>query len=68
MSTRRSLGATPIDFAKHAPLDLVPGGFDAVFDGIGEHGFSGSRACVKKGGMLCAFGFSDAVRRGGTVP
>jgi NADPH:quinone reductase-like Zn-dependent oxidoreductase len=63
----RSLGATPIDFAKQAPLDVVPGGFDVVFDGIGEHGFAGSWACVKRGGMLAAFGFSDAVRHGGSV-
>lgn len=63
----RSLGATPIDLANQAPLDLVPGGFDAVFDGIGEHGFSRSWACVKRGARLCAFGFSDAVRRGGSV-
>ncbi len=61
-----ALGATPIDFAR-APLDLVPGGFDVVFDGIGEHAFSGSWACVKRGGLLSAFGFSDAVRRGGSV-
>jgi NADPH:quinone reductase-like Zn-dependent oxidoreductase len=63
----RSLGATPIDFARQAPLDVVPGGFDVVFDGIGAHAFSGSWACVKRGGMLCAFGFSDAVRQGGSV-
>jgi len=38
-----------------------------VFDGIGEHAFSDSWACVKRGGMLCVFGFADAVRRGGSV-
>ncbi len=63
----RSLGAIPIDFARQAPREVVPGGFDVVFDGIGAHGFSGSWACVKRGGMLCAFGFSDAVRHGGSV-
>ncbi|MGA2448366.1 MAG: zinc-binding dehydrogenase [Polyangiaceae bacterium] len=63
----RSLAATPIDVANHPPLDLVPSGFDAVFDGIGEHGFSGSWACVKRGGILCAFGFSDAVSTGGSI-
>jgi NADPH2:quinone reductase len=35
-----------------------------VFDGIGAHEFDDSWACVKRGGLLCAFGFSDAVRRG----
>jgi NADPH:quinone reductase-like Zn-dependent oxidoreductase len=63
----RSLGATPVAFAQQKPLDLVPGVFDAVFDGIGEHGFSRSWACVKRGGTLCAFGFSDSVRRGGSL-
>ncbi len=63
----RSLGATPIDVARQAPRNVVPGGFDVVFDGIGEHGFSNSWACVKRGGTLSAFGFSDAVRRGGSV-
>ena len=63
----RALGATAVELTKQAPLDVVPGGFDAVFDGIGEHAFSGSWACVKRGGVLCAFGFSDAVRHGGSV-
>ncbi len=62
----RALGGTPIDPAR-APLDAVPRGFDAVFDGIGEHGFASSWATVKRGGHLCAFGFSDAVRRGGSA-
>jgi NADPH:quinone reductase-like Zn-dependent oxidoreductase len=63
----RSLGAIPIDVTKQAPFEVVPGGFDVVFDGIGEHAFAGSWACVKPGGMLCGFGFSDSVRRGGSV-
>jgi NADPH:quinone reductase-like Zn-dependent oxidoreductase len=60
----RSCGATPIDVALKTPHDIVPGGFDVVFDGIGERAFADSWACVKPGGMLCAFGFSDAIRRG----
>lgn len=63
----RSLGATPVDFARQAPRNVVPGGFDVVFDGIGERGFAGSWAGVRRGGMLCAFGFSDAIRRGGSI-
>jgi NADPH:quinone reductase-like Zn-dependent oxidoreductase len=62
-----SLGATPIDMNAQSPRDFVPGGFDAVFDGIGAHGFSRSLASVKPGGIVCAFGFSDAVRRGGSM-
>jgi NADPH:quinone reductase-like Zn-dependent oxidoreductase len=61
------LGATPIDIVAQTPRDVVPGGFDAVFDGIGAHGFSTSWASVKPGGILCAFGFSDAIRRGGST-
>lgn len=63
----RSLGAIPIDVTTQAPLAVVPDGFDVVFDGIGEHGFAGAWACVRPGGRLCAFGFSDAVQRGGSV-
>ncbi len=61
----RSLGATPVDFLEQAPLATV-GRFDAVFDGIGIDGFSGSWARVRSGGTLAAFGFSDSVRRGGS--
>lgn len=59
----RSLGATPIDYRTEDPLVAVPEGFDAVFDGIGERGFVSSWAAVKRGGILCAFGLSSAVRR-----
>lgn len=58
----RSLGATPIDATQHARL-LVPEGFDAVFDGIGMRGFADAWACVNQGGILAAFGFSEAVNR-----
>jgi NADPH:quinone reductase-like Zn-dependent oxidoreductase len=47
--------------------DSVSSGNDAVFDGIGANGFAGSWADVKRGGVLCAFGFSDSVRRGGSL-
>ena len=59
-----ALGAIPIDSKQTVPSALVTGGFDVVFDGIGAHEFDDSWACVKRGGLLCAFGFSDAVRRG----
>ncbi|MEO7736182.1 MAG: medium chain dehydrogenase/reductase family protein [Kofleriaceae bacterium] len=57
----RSLGATPIDAATQDAHLLVPAGFDAVFDGIGARGFADAWACVSKGGVLAAFGFSAAV-------
>jgi NADPH:quinone reductase-like Zn-dependent oxidoreductase len=63
----RTLGATPIDNRHHDPRAVVAGGFDAVFDGIGAHGFSDSWTCVRTGGTLAAFGFSDAVQHGGSL-
>ena len=33
-----------------------PGGFDVVFDGIGEDDYRRSFAALKCGGLLCAFG------------
>ncbi len=60
----RSLGATPLDLKTGDARVSVPEGFDVIFDGIGEQGFVRSWASLKKGGMLCAFGFTSAVRRG----
>jgi NADPH:quinone reductase len=34
----RELGATPIDYQREDFTRLLPGGFDVVFDGIGEEG------------------------------
>jgi NADPH:quinone reductase-like Zn-dependent oxidoreductase len=31
---------------------ILPGGFDVVFDGIGEEGYSRSFAALKRGGLL----------------
>jgi len=58
----RSLGATPVDY-RTVDLDaLVPDGFDAVFDAIGERGFARSWRATKQGGTLAAYGFSLAVQ------
>lgn len=63
----RSLGATPVD----SNLDCVDGlatpGFDAVFDGVGERGFQSSWACVRRGGVLVGFGFSQPMLSGASV-
>lgn len=57
----RSLGATWVDAT--ADLGSVrPDGFDVVFDGIGEGGFSRAWAAVGRSGHLSAYGFSAAVQ------
>jgi NADPH2:quinone reductase len=58
----RELGGTPIDYQREDFTRVVPGGFDAVFDGIGEDGYRRSFAALKPGGVLCAFGYSAAVQ------
>lgn len=63
----RSLGATPIDYRNEDVHAIMPEGFDVVFDGIGEQAFAPSWRLVRKGGMLCSFGFSSAVRRGASM-
>jgi len=62
----RELGAAPIDYQHEDFTKVVPGGFDVVFDGIGEDGYRRSLAALKRGGLLCAFGYSAGVqgRRG----
>jgi NADPH2:quinone reductase len=58
----RALGATPIDYEREDFADAVPGGFDVVFDGIGEDGYRRSFAALKPGGLLVAIGFSASVQ------
>ena len=58
----RDLGATPIDYKREDFTRLVPGGFDVVFDGIGEDGYRRSFAALKPGGLLCAYGYSAGVQ------
>jgi len=64
MELVRSLGATPVDFKAQDIRTVVPEGFDVVFDGIGEGGFAPSWRSVKKGGTLCAYGFTSALKEG----
>src|SRR5581483_5894157 len=40
----RELGATPIDYQREDFTRVLPGGFDVVFDGIGEDGYRRSYA------------------------
>jgi NADPH:quinone reductase-like Zn-dependent oxidoreductase len=58
----RELGATPIDYEREDFTRLVPGGFDVVFDGVGEEGYRRSFAALKRGGLLCAYGYSAGVQ------
>lgn len=54
----RGLGATPVDYVADDFTHVVPGGFDVVFDGIGEDGYRRSFAALKPGGLLVAIGYS----------
>src|SRR5207244_1923762 len=56
------LGATPIDYQHEDFTRVLPGGFDVVFDGIGEDGYRRSLASLKPGGLLCAYGYSAGVQ------
>jgi NADPH:quinone reductase-like Zn-dependent oxidoreductase len=62
MALVRELGATPIDYGREDFTRVVPGGFDVVFDGIGEDGYRRSFAALKPGGLLLAIGFSASVQ------
>lgn len=57
----RELGATPIDYQHDDFTRVLAGGFDVIFDGIGEDGYRRSFAALKRGGTLCAFGYSAGV-------
>ena len=58
----RELGATPIDYQREDFTHVLPGGFDVIVDGVGEDGYRRSYAALKRGGLLCAIGFSASVQ------
>jgi NADPH:quinone reductase len=58
----RGLGATPLDYQREDFTRVPPGGFDVVFDGIGEDGYRRSFEALKRGGLLCAYGYSAGVQ------
>ena len=58
----RALDATPIDYQREDFTRVLPSGFDVVFDGIGEEGYRRSFAALKRGGLLCAYGYSAGVQ------
>lgn len=57
-----ALGATHIDSDRDDFAKVLAGGFDVVFDGIGEKGFSRAWRAVGERGHLSAYGFSAAVK------
>ena len=62
MARVRELGATPIDYQREDFTRVLPDGFDVIVDGIGEDGYRRSYAALKRGGLLCAIGFSASVQ------
>jgi hypothetical protein len=58
----RGLGATPIDYQREDVTRVLPDGFDIVFDGIGEEGYRRALAALKRGGLLCAYGYTAGVQ------
>lgn len=62
MALVRELGATPIDYLHEDFTRVVPGGFDVIVDGVGEDGYRRSYAALRRGGLLCAIGFSASVQ------
>jgi NADPH:quinone reductase len=64
----RELGATPIDYRREDFTRVLPGGFDVVFDGIGEDGYRRSFAALKRGGLLCVYGYTAGVQAQRRLP
>lgn len=64
----REAGATPIDYRREDFTRVLPGGFDLVFDGIGEDGYRRSFAALKRGGVLCAYGYTAGVQAQRLLP
>jgi len=58
----RELGATPIDYQHEDFTRILPDGFDVVFDGVGKDGYGRSLAALKRGGLLCAYGYTASVQ------
>src|SRR5207253_6029691 len=64
----RGLGATPIDYQREDFTRALSGGFDVVFDGIGEDGYRRSFAALKRGGLLCVYGYTAGVQAQRRLP
>lgn len=53
----RQLGARPIDYER-TDFTQTPGGFDVIFDGVGEGDFGRVFAALRPGGLICAYGYT----------
>jgi NADPH2:quinone reductase len=58
----RAFGATPLDYQSEDFTRVLPGGFDLVLDGVGEDGYRRSFEALRRGGLLCAIGYSAGVQ------
>lgn len=58
----RERGGTPIDYQREDFTRALRGGFDVVFDGIGEQGYRRSLAALQPHGLLCFYGYSAGVQ------
>ena len=58
----RTLGATHVDSDQADFTKVLPEGFDVVFDGIAEDGFTRAWRAVGAKGHLSAYGFSAGVK------
>jgi NADPH:quinone reductase-like Zn-dependent oxidoreductase len=56
------LGGRPIDYQHEDFTRVLPGGFDVVFDGVGEDGYRRSFQALNRGGLLCAYGYTASVQ------
>lgn len=67
----RQFGATLIDYRHENFVEtikqLAPGGIDFAFDCLGWQSFKRSLKTIKPGGLLIAYGFSNAVKKGKTA-
>jgi NADPH:quinone reductase-like Zn-dependent oxidoreductase len=61
------LGGRPIDYQHEDFTRVLPGGFDVVFDGVGEDGYRRSFNALKSGGLLCAYGYTASVQAEGRL-
>lgn len=67
----QQVGATLIDYRHEDFVEKIQrmesGGIDIAFDGLGWQSFKRSLRVIKPGGLLVAYGFSEAVRKGKTA-